>query len=121
MKKANERTDLDLIVRRHNSGCNIYLDSKDHMPRMCDCGADASKEELLGLRTKIAFLENTLDFHKRAKKLMVKRKNFVVVACDEPYFKSTYDQIKLEELLKGTWTKEDERIYQEAVSGVSSI
>lgn len=44
----------------------------------------------------------------RAGKLLKKRKFFLVVACDEPYFKMVYDQIKLEELLKGTWTKQDE-------------
>lgn len=58
----------------------------------------------------IADLEN---FHPRAMKLMRKKKPFIVIAKDEPYFKMAYDQIKLEELLKGTWTKEDEHLYQE--------
>lgn len=57
--------------------------------------------------------------HPRAMKLMRKNKPFIVVASDEPYFKMAYDQIKLEELLKGTWTEEDERRYQELC--VSSI
>jgi hypothetical protein len=121
MNKANKRSDLDMVIRRHSSTCAIYTDAPDHMARQCDCGANEAKEELSAMRAKIAFLENTLDFHKRAKKLMVKRKNFVVVAFDEPYFIATYDQIKLNEVLKGTWTVQDERNYQEAVSSASSI
>ena len=52
----------------------------------------------------------------RAGKLLKKGKFFLVVACDEPYFKATYDQIKLEELFKGTWTAQDEQTYQEELS-----
>jgi hypothetical protein len=58
------------------------------------------------------------ELYPRAFKLMDNRKTFVVVASDEPYFKMVYDQIKLEELLKGTWTDEDERAYQACVSSI---
>ena len=51
------------------------------------------------------------EFHPRAIKLMRKRKNFVVVACDEPYFLAVYDMIRTHEITKGTWTKADESCY----------
>ena len=47
-------------------------------------------------------------FHPRAVKLLRKRKPFLVVAKDEPYYLSTYEAIRANELLKGTWTEEDE-------------
>ena len=53
-------------------------------------------------------LEN---FHPRAIKLMRKRKPFLVVACDEPYYLAVYDMIRQWEMAKGTWTKEDESCY----------
>jgi hypothetical protein len=60
--------------------------------------------------------EADLAFHPRAAKLIHKRKNFVLVAEDEPYFMDVYTLIKLHELYKGTWTVEDERLYQEALA-----
>lgn len=51
-------------------------------------------------------------FHPRAVKLMRKRKNFVVVAEDEPYFMQVYRLIRKNERAKGAWSDEDERIYQ---------
>jgi hypothetical protein len=53
-----------------------------------------------------------LKFHPRAAKLMKKKKNFLVVAEDEPYFEAVYCVIRSSETLKGTWTEEDERIYK---------
>lgn len=55
-----------------------------------------------------------LDFHPRAAKLMRKRKNFVVIACDEPYFMDAYDLIRDSEIQKGTWTVEDQWHYDDA-------
>ena len=43
---------------------------------------------------------------------MKKKKNFLVVAEDEPYFEAVYCVIRSSETLKGTWTEEDERIYK---------
>lgn len=54
-------------------------------------------------------------FHPRAMKLMRKQKNFLVVAEDEPYFERVYSTIRENELEKGTWSKEDERRYQESL------
>lgn len=53
-------------------------------------------------------------FHPRAFKLIQKRKNFLVVAEDEPYFIMVYDEIRYREKENGGWTEEDERIYQAA-------
>ena len=53
-------------------------------------------------------------FHPRAVKLMRKRKNFVVVADDEPYFMQVYRLIRKNEKANGTWSDDDERIYQSA-------
>ncbi len=48
-------------------------------------------------------------FHPRAWKLMKKRKNFLVVACDEPYFVEVYKMIRQCERENRRWTFEDER------------
>ena len=73
---------------------------------------------LCDLENALREYDDNFDFHPRAAKLMVKRKPFIVVAHDEPYFKEVYTMIKLEELLKGTWTKEDEKKYQNYVSSI---
>jgi hypothetical protein len=53
-----------------------------------------------------------LDFHPRAAKLMKKKKPFIVVAHDEPYFIDVYAKIRLHELARTRWTNEDEEAYQ---------
>jgi hypothetical protein len=53
-------------------------------------------------------------FHPRAVKLLRKRKPFIVVACDEPYFMGTYSLIRSHEMAKGSWSEVDERIYRDA-------
>lgn len=57
-------------------------------------------------------------FHPRAVKLLRKQKNFIVIAEDEPYFAEAYSLIRKNEMSKGTWTEEDERIYQSAQHSV---
>jgi len=57
-------------------------------------------------------------FHPRAMKLIDKKKNFVVVAEDEPYFPTVYALIRAYEFSNGRWTDEDERIYREALQRV---
>ena len=44
----------------------------------------------------------------RAGKLLKKHKRFIVIAHDEPYYKSAYGMIRAEERRKGTWTDGDE-------------
>ena len=58
-------------------------------------------------------------FHPRAVKLMRKRKNFLVVAEDEPYFMQVYRLIRKNEKANDTWSGEDEHIYQSAQHLVS--
>lgn len=52
------------------------------------------------------------DFHPRAVKLLRKRKNFLVIADDEPYFTLVYSLIRSSERLAGRWTDEDEKRYE---------
>jgi hypothetical protein len=60
-------------------------------------------------------VEAAADFHPRATKLMLKKKNFIVIAEDEPYFSKAYAMIRVCEMAKGTWTEEDERLYRDAL------
>jgi len=53
-------------------------------------------------------------FHPRAVKLLRKRKQFIVVACDEPYFMEAYSLIRSHETTKGSWSDVDERVYRDA-------
>lgn len=57
--------------------------------------------------------ERAVNFHPRAWKLMEKKKNFVVVAEDEPYYMEVYTIIRTNETAKGRWTAFDEQLYQE--------
>lgn len=50
-------------------------------------------------------------FHPRAQKLIEKRKPFIVVSHDEPYFGQVYALIREHEIKKGTWTNVDEIAY----------
>lgn len=59
--------------------------------------------------------QNACKFHPRAMKLIEKRKNFIVIAEDEPYFRMAFDFIRAYELIKGRWLEEDELYYQEAI------
>lgn len=65
----------------------------------------------------LAELREALDFHQRAAKLMLKRKKFIVVAEDEPYFIAVYNRIREHEISKRTWTNDDEKTYQKALKG----
>jgi hypothetical protein len=56
-------------------------------------------------------IEKTIEFHPRAWKLMQKRKPFVVVANDEPYYFKVYALIRSYETYAGRWTQEDEDYY----------
>jgi hypothetical protein len=84
---------------------------------------DILKAENGRLLERVDVLDQTLDFHQqvfgfhpRATKLMGKRKPFLVVACDEPYFRQVYDLIRDHEMQKGTWTHEDQWHYDDAFS-----
>jgi hypothetical protein len=75
---------------------------------------EATRNDAVLIKT----LEADLEFHPRAAKLMHKQKNFVVVACDEPYFFNVYSMIRNHELSKGTWTEEDEAKFLKIVPEV---
>lgn len=64
--------------------------------------AEAAEKEVKGFE----------EFHPRAIKLLRKRKNFLVIAEDEHYFPIVYFWIRNSEIVKKTWTEEDERKYQ---------
>jgi hypothetical protein len=68
------------------------------------------------LATAAPTMEADLAFHPRAAKLMRKRKNFVVVAEDEPYFIAVYDLIREHELARGNWDEADETLYRAAIA-----
>lgn len=51
-------------------------------------------------------------FHPKAVKLLRERRNFLVVANNEPYFRWVYAIIRASEQSKGTWTSNDELNYQ---------
>ncbi len=70
--------------------------------------------------SQLDFIEDLEKFHPRAMKLMRKKKNFIVIACDEPYFKQAYDLIRYSENLKGAWTAEDEQVYQSLLKEAKS-
>lgn len=73
---------------------------------------------LRALENRINFLETEIksfdNFHPRAMKLMRKRKNFLVVAEDEPYFLDVYREIRKHEQKSGRWTEDDEIYYLKA-------
>jgi hypothetical protein len=54
------------------------------------------------------------EFHPRAVKLLRKRKEFLVVASDEPYVGEVWRMIRGNELRKNTWTNDDEMRYRAA-------
>mgnify|MGYP005817376085 CR=1 FL=1 len=70
------------------------------------------------LENKISELEAEIEsfdtFHPRAMKLLRKKKNFIVVADDEPYFLHVYFEIREHKKEIGRWTANDEKKYQEA-------
>lgn len=63
--------------------------------------------------------EATLDFHPRAAKLMQKRKKFIVIAEDEPYYTNVYGVIRDREIHFNRWTDEDEKLYRAALKAVT--
>lgn len=64
----------------------------------------------------IAQLEAALNFNERAAKLSLKRKPFIVVANDEPYFMRVYAMIRSFEMEKGRWNDADEQAFRAALN-----
>jgi hypothetical protein len=59
-------------------------------------------------------LADAEEFHPRAMKLIRKRKNFLAVADDEPYFMAVYYMLRGVEQQFGRWTDDDEAKFQAA-------
>jgi hypothetical protein len=70
---------------------------------------------LANITANLRGIDETVAFHPRAWKLMQEKRNFLVVAADEPYFDKVYGLIRTNERIKGTWTDEDERKYRDAI------
>lgn len=69
-------------------------------------------EEIHRLRDALETERRLLDC--RAGKLLRKGKNFLVVACDEPYYMRVYHMIRNREIEIGRWTEEDEQEFAKA-------
>jgi len=59
-------------------------------------------------------IEEFESWHPRAVKLFRKKKNFIVIAEDEPYFMKAYAMIRESEIANGRWSEGDEQAYQSA-------
>jgi hypothetical protein len=77
--------------------------------------AQQALDEYDALAGKAGDLDGRTEFHPRAMKLMAKRKDFIVIAHDEPYYMVAYSWIRYHETFKGTWTAVDEELYQAAL------
>ncbi len=61
-------------------------------------------------------LDEAKMLYPRAMKLIGKKKDFLVVACDEPYFRDVYQTIRFNEIRNGRWNSEDEGKYLDAIA-----
>jgi hypothetical protein len=81
------------------------VDRNQEKPIIWKERAEQAEAKLFGLQK----------FHPRAMKLLLKAKNFIVIACDEPYFLDVYRIIRQHEMAKNTWSTQDENIYNQAL------
>lgn len=72
------------------------------------------------LLSQLDFIEDLERFHPRAMKLMRKKKNFIVIAQDEPYFGDAYRMIRDNEIAVGRWNNDDEDAFNAALHPVKS-
>lgn len=117
----NEET-KDRFIRNYVCDCDHtdIMHSEHDGCSLCDCERNRETVIAIGKLFHEYYaikrqLNDAEEFHPRAMKLISKKKNFLVVACDEPYFRNTYDVIKKLEVDRGRWTDEDERLYQQAL------
>jgi 16S rRNA G966 N2-methylase RsmD len=80
-----------------------------------DDTAYVPESSMLALQEENKRYKDALEFNPLAEKLSMKKKQFIVVAIDEPYFKDVYDAIRKEEKRKFSWNQEDEIAYIEAL------
>jgi len=95
-----------------NNPCEKHLDVEINggfCPVCMQMEMEGWKAAFRGAMQRIISLE---DFHPRAMKLMDKKKNFIVIADDEPYFIRAYGMIRKREIEQGIWTEEDEHLFR---------
>ena len=73
---------------------------------------DIAVDAIGAWRKQLKVDQDALAFHQRAAKLMHKRKPFLVITIDDPYFMDAYKLIQTCEVLKGTWTDEDQALME---------
>lgn len=100
----------------------LKADGRQHMYRICPEGGETPIMALVyratvgdPLRELFEQVEAMAQFHPRAMKLLRKRKPFLVVAEDEPYYQQVYALIREHEQAAGRWTEDDERYYETVV------
>lgn len=90
--------------------------TEEGLTHMEECGANRDLTWYWRLRMEensaSTQLRQLASFHPRAMKLMNKRKAFLVVANDEPYYREVYELIRNEETRVGRWDLDDEAKYQ---------
>jgi hypothetical protein len=110
---AYSKREQDMLDRqRYLEG--VIVDLQKQLQVACHVKADDKVSFDYHVLSELQDKRDTLDFHPRAAKLMRKRKNFIVIAEDEPYFVDAYMEIRKHEKAKGTWTDEDEKQYRAA-------
>jgi hypothetical protein len=109
----------EVIIKAHDVLLSLHVCDVDTEYR------DSMREQLkqaLSTPTGSKLLDDLHELRRlldcRAGKLLQQGKYFIVVSETEPYFSSVYEVIRLFEMGKGTWSGEDEIIYQKKVSNI---
>ena len=112
----SDNATLRRLLREHAEAVSteIAIIKEDAILRLFDAVQNEYAAQVAELQTALREANEDAAFHPRAAKLMRKRKNFIVIACDESYFMEAYDLIRDFEMQKGTWTIEDQWHYDDA-------
>ena len=112
----SDNATLRRLLREHAEAVSteIAIIKEDAILRLFDAVQNEYAAQVAELQTALGAANEDAAFHPRAAKLMRKRKNFIVIACDESYFMDVYDLIRDSEMQKGTWTIEDQWHYDDA-------
>lgn len=113
----SDKATLLRLLREHREATSVKKTSivEDEIVGLFDVVRDELQSRA---ETAEATLQAATDFHPRAMKLIRKRKSFLVVANDEPYYRQVYDLIRDHEILAGTWTTSDQRHYENALAAL---
>ena len=91
-------TDVDILINEFRKGRNTW-------PR---ASIELFVREITRLNNHIAMIKS---LYPLAYKLIAKKKSFIVVAIDEPYYKDVYEMIRDEEIKQDDWSDQDEEIF----------